>query len=123
MAWTHKMLARKANREDPDQTASLEAVWSGSALFVYFWSRQLLFEILEQLNQDQLASTCFQHTTLTIKLCLLVVFANNFCKKLRPIKIGPDLSGSKLFDTDMILLKEYLKTQIFKNIKMSFKIQ
>ena len=24
----------KANREDPDQTASLEAVWSGSALFV-----------------------------------------------------------------------------------------
>ena len=24
-----------ANREDPDQTASSEAVWSGSALFVY----------------------------------------------------------------------------------------
>ena len=32
----HKMLVRKANREDPDQTqtASEEAVWSGSALFV-----------------------------------------------------------------------------------------
>ena len=25
--------ARIANREDPDQIASLEAVWSGSALF------------------------------------------------------------------------------------------
>ena len=31
---THKMLAWKVNREDPDQTASLEAVWSASALFV-----------------------------------------------------------------------------------------
>ena len=30
----YKMLVRIANREDPDQTASLEAVWSGSALFV-----------------------------------------------------------------------------------------
>ena len=31
----HKMLVRIANREDPDQTASSEAVWSGSALFVF----------------------------------------------------------------------------------------
>ena len=30
----HKMLVRIANREEPDQTASPEAVWSGSALFV-----------------------------------------------------------------------------------------
>ena len=30
----HSMLVRIANKEDPDQTASLEAVWSGSALFV-----------------------------------------------------------------------------------------
>ena len=30
----HKMLVSIANREDPDQTASSEAVWSGSALFV-----------------------------------------------------------------------------------------
>ena len=29
-----KILIRIANREDPDQTASSEAVWSGSALFV-----------------------------------------------------------------------------------------
>ena len=29
------LLVRKANREDPDQTASSEAVWSGSALFAY----------------------------------------------------------------------------------------
>ena len=30
----HKMLVRIANREDTDQTASSEAVWSGSAQFV-----------------------------------------------------------------------------------------
>ena len=29
----HKMFDRTANREDPDQTASSEAVWSGTALF------------------------------------------------------------------------------------------
>ena len=34
MAGIHKMLVRISNREDPDQTASAEAVWSGSALFV-----------------------------------------------------------------------------------------
>ena len=33
-AGIHKMLFRIANSEDPDQTASSEAVWSGSALFV-----------------------------------------------------------------------------------------
>ena len=31
----HKMLVKIANREDPGQTASSEAVLSGSALFVY----------------------------------------------------------------------------------------
>ena len=30
----HKMLVRIANREDPDQTSSSEAVWSEYALFV-----------------------------------------------------------------------------------------
>ena len=30
-----KMDVRIAKREDPDQTASLEAVWSGYVLFVY----------------------------------------------------------------------------------------
>ena len=34
MAGIHKTLVRIANRGDHDQTASLEAVWSGSALFV-----------------------------------------------------------------------------------------
>ena len=29
-AGIHKMLVRIANREDPDQTASLDAAWSGS---------------------------------------------------------------------------------------------
>ena len=49
-AGIHIMLLRIANREDPDQTALSEAVWSGSALFVYaFFGRQLVFEILEHL--------------------------------------------------------------------------
>ena len=44
------MLVRIANVEDPDQTASSEAVWSGSALFVYaFFGRQVVFKILEHL--------------------------------------------------------------------------
>ena len=35
----HKMLVRTANNADPGQTASSEAVWSGSALLakVFFW--------------------------------------------------------------------------------------
>ena len=33
----NKMLARIANREDHNQTASSESVWSGSALFVRFY--------------------------------------------------------------------------------------
>ena len=35
LARMNKMLVRIDNREDPDQTASSEVVWSGSALFVY----------------------------------------------------------------------------------------
>ena len=34
-AGIHKMFVRIANREDPDQTASWETVWSGSALFAW----------------------------------------------------------------------------------------
>ena len=33
MAGIHKMLVKQANRGDPDQTASSEAVCSGSKLF------------------------------------------------------------------------------------------
>ena len=43
MAEIHKMLVRIANREDPDETASLEAVWSRSALFLLVRSLQLMF--------------------------------------------------------------------------------
>ena len=39
------MPVRIANREDPDQTASSEAVWSASALFAMaFLDRQLVFK-------------------------------------------------------------------------------
>ena len=38
-AGIHKLLVIIANSEYPDQTAPSEAVWSGSALFVYaFWA-------------------------------------------------------------------------------------
>ena len=51
-AGIYKMLVRIANREDPDQTASSEAVWSGSALFVPFW-QQLEFKILEKYKYEE----------------------------------------------------------------------
>ena len=39
-----------ANSVDPDQTAPLGAVWSGSALFAYaIFSETLVFEILRYL--------------------------------------------------------------------------
>ena len=45
-AGIHKMLVRIANRVDPDQTTSSEAVRSGSALFVKaLFGRQLVFQI------------------------------------------------------------------------------
>ena len=43
----HKKLVRIANRDDPDQKASSEAVLFGSALFVFaIFGRQQLFKIL-----------------------------------------------------------------------------
>ena len=45
-----EMHVRIANREYPDQTAALEAVWSGSAPFwLSLFGRQLVFKILEHL--------------------------------------------------------------------------
>ena len=61
-AGIHKMLVRIANREDPDQTASAssEAVWSRSTLFVYsFFGRQLVFKILEHLPHLQKSQALF----------------------------------------------------------------
>ena len=44
VGYQDKMLVRELNREDPDQTASSEAAWFGSALFAwYFFCRQLVF--------------------------------------------------------------------------------
>ena len=40
------MLVRIENREDPDQTASSEAVWSGSALFVKAFLAGTIAEIM-----------------------------------------------------------------------------
>ena len=49
-AGIHKMLVTIANMDDPNQTASSEAVRSGSALFVQtFICSQLVFETLEHL--------------------------------------------------------------------------
>ena len=45
----HIMLVRIANREDPDQTASSEAVWSGSAVCLGLFAWLLVFKILDQL--------------------------------------------------------------------------
>ena len=46
----HRLLVRIANREDPDQTASSEAVCSGPTLFVLaFLAEELSVEFLEHL--------------------------------------------------------------------------
>ena len=45
------MLVRISNRDDSDQTASSEAVCSGSALFVWaVWWVTVVFKILEHLS-------------------------------------------------------------------------
>ena len=50
-AGIHKMLVRIANREEPDQTASSEAVWSGSVL-------SFLLVILVRSNFDHYPREC-----------------------------------------------------------------
>ena len=46
----HKIHTGMANTADPDQTASLGAVWSGSALFTCaIWSETFMCEILGHL--------------------------------------------------------------------------
>ena len=51
------MLVRIANREDPDQTASEEAVWSGSVLFVLaHLAGNYCLEFLEHLPYIRLRS-------------------------------------------------------------------
>ena len=49
---SQNMLHGMANRVDPDQTAPLGAVWSGSSLFAYvILSETLVYEILGHLLQ------------------------------------------------------------------------
>ena len=48
-AGIHKMLVRIANRENPDQTASLESLIWVCTVYLGFLGRQLVFEILEHL--------------------------------------------------------------------------
>ena len=48
------MLGRIANREDPDQTVSEEAVWSGSALSLLAFRQATSVLILEHSNTSLL---------------------------------------------------------------------
>ena len=48
------MLSGMTNSENPDQTASIGAVWPGSALFAYgILSETMVFEILGLLRYTQ----------------------------------------------------------------------
>ena len=47
--------SQNANREGPDQTASSEVAWCGSALFVYAFLQQLVYGILVHLPQIRIA--------------------------------------------------------------------
>ena len=62
LAGMHKMVVRIANREDPDQTASSEAVCSESALFVkVLFGRQANFRTVNVLKfRRTLFSFCSQ---------------------------------------------------------------
>ena len=42
----HITPARIANRENPEQSAYREAVWFGSAMFVFLCGRKLMFDLL-----------------------------------------------------------------------------
>ena len=55
------MLVRKANTEDPDQTASSDAVRSGSALFVdaFFADNYIVLEILKHLLYSSRTVVCY----------------------------------------------------------------
>ena len=54
--WIHKTLVRIAKREDPDQTATSEAVWSGSELFVLAVFQAFIVQILDWTANVQFCS-------------------------------------------------------------------
>ena len=70
-AGIHQMPVRIANREDPDQTASSEAVWSVSALFFRPLWKKLVFE-----PKCPLESFHAQHSSKIFMLfinCILII--------------------------------------------------
>ena len=102
----HKMLVRIANRKDPDQTASEEAVWSGlHCLSRHFW---------------QATSVRNFRTFTIVTLCLLVAKFVVCWRSLQTAwtQIRTDRtsgwSGSKLFDTMIVFLKEFFEKVNFQ---------
>ena len=91
-AGINKTLNRISNREDPDQTASSEAAWSGSAMFVYaFLAGLVVFEILEHLSY--LNRYCFPGFAQALKV---LEFRGAFLKSPWKIKSALKSTGKAL---------------------------
>ena len=62
-AGIQKMLVRIANRDDPDQTASSEAVWSGSArLSRLFWQASSVRNFRTFTNQFKMDNSSYSRS-------------------------------------------------------------
>ena len=90
------MLVRIAHRRDPDQTASLEAVWSGSALFVKVYLSQLVFEILEHL---------WYRLHIVIYKSYMVVFNLHPASIVCPVNVVSLVCGFMSQSTAMVMLR------------------
>ena len=96
-----------ANSVDPDQTAPIGAVCSGSTLFASILDLSVMLgNYLQQTTSDDFQMHFFpcalrvNHLTRPLTLCLLVSSADSLCKQFGPISGQKNcwaLSGSKLF--------------------------
>ena len=63
------MLVRISDREDPDQTSSSEAVWSGSGLFVQAFLAGILCSKFQNIYRNAFISNfCLNHAQIKCSL-------------------------------------------------------
>ena len=90
---------------DPDQTAPIGAVCSGSTLFASILNLSLM---LGNYLQQMTFSDAFFLGDLRVNYCLRVSSADNLCKQFGP-RSGTTFCPAKLFDT-LIVFKDFSKT-------------
>ena len=77
-AGNSKMLARIANGEDPDQTASKEAVGSGSALLRPFWQATSVQKFTTYTVGFHTFYTCSSSDFIKLPICLMTNISEMF---------------------------------------------